>query len=236
MSVRVDTLPDVARPGVGLVLSSTWKVGTPERQRASVEAITEAWRSRPWPDDALLSYSVYTSEDGETLMHYSQWRDQAAYARFVASHRAERNAEIDAAVPGIERVGLQAYELYRSTSLDDATVRPGCVVAVRVEFEGPDARRQREWIDTVLDALASDPTPQPGGISGHFHASLDGTRVLNYAEWESARHHIDALAAPGNGVASATEAWHRVQHYPGLSSSTVTRYTPAVSLSAGDER
>ncbi|MFD7896094.1 antibiotic biosynthesis monooxygenase [Streptomyces sp. NPDC059743] len=234
MSVRSATLPEITRPGVGVVMVSRWRLGTPERLRAAVEAIDRAWRSREWPDAGLLSYSVLTGNDGGTLLHYSQWRDQEAYEEFVRTHRDERNAEIDAAVPGIERVGLRAYELYRSSERAAGERRvPGCVVIVDVEFDGPDRERQKAWADAVFEALGSEPAPASGGISAHFHISVDGTHVLNYAEWESEQAHIDALAAPGDGVGSDTEAWRRVRNYAGLMGSTVRRYTPVLSLTAG---
>ena len=99
-----------------------------------------------------------------------------------------------------------------------------------MEFDGPDRRRQRDWIDAVLLALEAD-EPHPGGLGAHFHTSIDGTRVLNYAEWKSEQAHVEALAAPGEGVGQATDAWHRVQHFPGLARSTVRRYLPAISFS-----
>ncbi|MEV3991669.1 antibiotic biosynthesis monooxygenase [Streptomyces sp. NPDC049837] len=231
---RPHARPDLHRPGVGVVKVSTWRVGTPERQRAAVDAIEATWRKRDWPDVGLLSYSVHIGEDGDTLLHYSQWTDEEAYQEFSRTHRDGRNAEIDAAVPGIERVGLYSYERYRSGALNpDDTRVPGCVVIVDVEFDGPDADRQRDWVDGVFEALETDPNPHPGGISGHFHVSLDGTRVLNYAEWESAEAHKEALAAPGDGVGSATPQWTRVRAYPGVVRNGVKRYTPALSLSAG---
>ena len=58
-----------------------------------------------------------------------------------------------------------------------------------------------------------------------------GTRVLNYAEWDSAQAHADALAAPGSGIGSATELWHRVQNWPGLTQGgTVSRYEHVLGL------
>ncbi|MGW1019894.1 antibiotic biosynthesis monooxygenase [Streptomyces niveus] len=234
MSVRVATVPEITRPGVGVVKVSTWRVGTPQRQRATVDAIGKAWRSRDWPDGGLLSYSVMVGEDGQTLLHYSQWRDEAAYEDFFRTGRDARNAEIDAAVPGIERVGLNSYELYRSGEPAEGDTRvPGCVVIVDVEFDGPDPARQREWTDAVFAALDSDPYEQTAAIAAYFHTSVDGTRVLNFAEWENAAGHIAALAAPGEGIGSSTEQWERVQSFPGLVGSTVNRYTPALSLSAG---
>ncbi len=70
-------------------------------------------------------------------------------------------------------------------------------------------------------------------MSGHFHLSLDGTHVLDYAEWETARAHEEAMASPGDGIGAATPQWRRVQHYPGLVRSTVRRYTPALAMSPG---
>ncbi|CAL9420836.1 antibiotic biosynthesis monooxygenase [Streptomyces griseomycini] len=230
MTRRTTRHPDLTDPRIGASLFSTWRVGTPERQQEAVEAIGRTWERRAWPASGLLGYHVYTGEDGETLLHYSQWASEQAFEAFAKTHRQERVDEIDTVVPGIERVALHRYRHYRSGAREDAGAVPGCVVIVDVEFDGPDAARQRAWVDAVLEALESDPRPHPGGISAHFHLGTDGTRVLNYAEWESARAHADALAAPGSGVGSATAAWERVQRWPGLRSSTVRRYEHALGL------
>ncbi|MDG9715148.1 antibiotic biosynthesis monooxygenase [Streptomyces sp. DH24] len=231
MTRRTDTHPDLADPRIGAPFFSTWRLGTPERQHQAVEAVAATWERRPWPAADLLGYHLYTGHDGSTLMHYSQWRSEQAYEAFVKTHRQERNDEIDTAVPGIERLRLGRFRHYRSAGAPDWGGRvPGCVVIVDVEFEGPDPERQRAWVDAVLEALDSDPRQHPGGIAAHFHLSTDGTRVLNYAEWESARAHIDALAAPGDGIGGPTEQWRRVRNWPGLKSSTVTRYDHAAGL------
>lgn len=231
MTSRTDAHPVLDRPDVGASFFSTWRVGTPPRQRQTVEAIADTWARRPWPADGLLGYFVYAGEDGSGLLHYSQWTDEQAYEAFVKTRRQERNDAIDTAVPGIERVGLGRYRHYRSLAEGDRAARvPGCVVIVDIEFEGPDPARQRAWVDAVEEALTAEPTPHPGGISAHFHVSTDGTRVLNYAEWETAQDHIDALAAPGDGIGSPTELWRRVQTWPGLKSGTVNRYEYALGL------
>ncbi|MGV9914347.1 antibiotic biosynthesis monooxygenase [Streptomyces tendae] len=232
MTRRTDAHPDLARPDALAPFFSTWRVGTPERQRQTVDAIARTWESRPWPAEDLRGYHVYTGHDGSTLLHHSQWASEQAYEAFVKTHRQERVDEIDTAVPGIERLGLGRYRRYRSARREDpaAAVVPGCIVIVEVEFEGPDPDRQRAWVDAVFEALESEPNSRPGGLSAHFHLSTDGTRVLNYAEWESARAHVDALAAPGDGVGSSTSQWERVQTWPGLKSSTVSRYDHVLGL------
>lgn len=231
MTRRTDTHPDPADPRVGAPFFSTWRLGTPERQRLAVDAVAATWQRRPWPAPGLLGYHVYTGHDGSTLLHYSQWRSEPEYESFVKTHRQERNDEIDTAVPGVERLGLGRFAHHRSAAAPDRGGRvPGCVVVVDVEFEGPDPARQRAWADAVIEALDGEPSPHPGGIAAHFHVSTDGTRVLNYAEWETAGAHVAALAAPGDGVGAATERWRRVQDWPGLRSSTVARYEHALGL------
>ncbi|GGR47634.1 antibiotic biosynthesis monooxygenase [Streptomyces roseolus] len=231
---RPDARPDLDRPGVGAVLVSTWRVGTPERQRAVVEAIRKAWESRAWPDLGLLSYSVLAGTDGETLLHYSQWTEQRAYDDFVRTHRDDRNAEIDAAVPGSERVELRRYGAVHRSTPRRATGTgelPGVVVIVEADFEPSGAGVREEWVDRVFDALDEDAVTRPvsGGISGRFHLSADGCRVLDYAEWESERAHEKWLADD----APLSEAWARVHHHPALVGGRVRRYAPALSLSAG---
>ncbi|WP_236241112.1 antibiotic biosynthesis monooxygenase [Streptomyces sp. CC228A] len=232
--VQPHARPDLTRPDAGLVIATTWRVGTPERQQAAVDAIARTWERRPWPVAGLLSYSVLVGEDGDRLLHYSQWGGEDDYHEMVRTQRGPRNAEIDAAVPGIDRASFRMYERYRSSAAVPGDRRvPGCVAAVEVEFDGPDPARQRAWVDAVFEALSADPAPHPGGVSGHFHLSLDGTHVLDYAEWETARAHEEAMASPGDGIGAATPQWRRVQHYPGLVRSTVRRYTPALAMSPG---
>ncbi|WLW55964.1 antibiotic biosynthesis monooxygenase [Streptomyces sp. YU58] len=230
MTRRTETHPDLTRSDAEARFFSTWRVGTPLRQRQTVEAIARAWERRPWPSDGLLGYHVYTGQDASSLLHHSQWRDEQAYEAFAKVHRQERVDEIDTAVPGIERLWLGRYRHYRSVAREADTRVPGCVVTVDIEFESPDPDRQRAWVDAVIEALDSEPNLHPGGMSAHFHLSTDGTRVLNYAEWESAQAHIEALAAPGAGIGSATEMWERVQTWPGLKHSTVSRYDHALGL------
>ncbi|WP_320779771.1 antibiotic biosynthesis monooxygenase [Streptomyces sp. CRN 30] len=220
MTRRTDTRPDLARPDVAAPFFSTWRVGGPERQRAAVGAIARAWERRPWPANALRSYHVYTGLDGETLLHHSQWADEAAYEAFAKTHRQERVDEIDTAVPGIERLGLGRYRRYRGGLRDDGTRRyrdtprddgtapaAGRVVIVDVEFEAPDPARQRAWADAALDAPGAGP-------GAHFHLSTDGTRVLVHAEDTGA------------------EVWRRLRSrpWPGLRSGTVRRYDHALGL------
>ncbi|WP_433548220.1 antibiotic biosynthesis monooxygenase [Streptomyces sp. CA-294286] len=232
--------PDLTRPGVGVVKVSTWDVGSSRAQRAAVAAIERAWLSRDWPDTGLLSYSVYVGEDGRTLMHYSQWRNEEAYGAFVTEERDGRNAEIDAAVPGVQRLRLDSYDLYRSSLTEGDDRLPGSVALVEVDFEGPDRTRAREWVDAVFAVLEGPSTEADaprtvadGSLAAHFHVSRDGARALNLAEWVDAASHEAMMNAPKGPAGEVPAEWRRVHEFPGLAASRVRRYTPALTLGAG---
>ncbi|MCL7423936.1 antibiotic biosynthesis monooxygenase [Streptomyces sp. YS415] len=224
MTRRTDAHPDPTRPGIGAPFFSTWRVGTPERQAQTVEAVARTWETRAWGSDRLLGYHLYAGHDGTTLLHYSQWRDEQGYEAFFKTLRQERNDEIDTAVPGIERVRLDRYRLHRShaRAVGDTRV-PGLIVTVRVDFEPDAADKRADWVDLVLSALAG-PDADRGLISAHFHLSTDGTHVLNYAEWESDEAYDAALAGPGS------PQWERVRTHPGLRGTTGSRYRHALGL------
>ncbi|CAL9408039.1 antibiotic biosynthesis monooxygenase [Streptomyces sp. enrichment culture] len=231
MTRRTDELPDLTRAEAGAPFFSTWRVGGPEEQRRTVEAIGATWERRPWPADGLLGYHVYTGHDGTTLLHHSPWTSEAGYEAFVKTHRQERVDEIDTAVPGIRRLGLGRYRRHRSRERAAGDERvPGLIVVVRIGFAPHAAERRPDWIDTVVKALQDDPAGHRGLISAHFHLSTDGTHVLNYAEWESDRAYDEALAAPGEGVGSPTDQWERVRTYSGVTGFTADRFTHALGL------
>ena len=222
-------MPDITDTDCHIVLVSEWTVGTPERQRATADALVAVGERAPGPP-GLLSNNFFASTDGETVLNYAQWTSREAYDEFVLIHRQLRVAQIDRAVPGIKRHGPVYYHLYRSLVREDPPT-PGCVVIVSNEFEGPDAQRQRRWVDTVFEALEAEAELHPGGISGHFHTSMDGTRVLNYAEWTDEQAHCEALEMSGQGTIGRGPKWLDVKNFPGVLSNGFKRYHLLRSLS-----
>ena len=193
-----NTLPAIDRPDVRIAVVRQFPVDGSAQQRNVADATLAAWDAAPWPD-ALISRTCYLSTDEQRVLTYEQWSDDQ---------------------PDLEDPAAIAYRLYRSGARDDAPV-PRCIVIVEVQTDGHDTARQ--WIDTVFDALAAEPTPHPGGISGHFHVSLDGTRVLNYAEWVDEASHVEAVS--GTGSVGRGPAWRRVHTMPGVTSLGFRRFT-----------
>ncbi|MGW1289890.1 antibiotic biosynthesis monooxygenase family protein [Streptomyces sp. NPDC001118] len=73
------------------------------------------------------------------------------------------------------------------------TTRPVATL-INVFTISPD--RQAELIDLLAGATEETMKHQPGFICANFHASLDGERVINYAQWESEEYYRAMLANP----------------------------------------
>jgi quinol monooxygenase YgiN len=77
-------------------------------------------------------------------------------------HRLRRS------LPGIKHLEIQDHGLF----------------IVLVEWK-VDPQHQQELIDSIGDLVEKYIKSDPGFISASFHASEDGRRVINYAQWRS---------------------------------------------------
>jgi quinol monooxygenase YgiN len=68
---------------------------------------------------------------------------------------------------------------------------------INVFTVNPDS--QPQLIDLLHDAATQVIRHRPGFISANIHASLDGTRVVNYAQWRSREDLENMLADPTAG-------------------------------------
>lgn len=183
--------PDVWRPDSGIAMVSTLYVGTPAEQRAEARRVTAVYCENSLPT-GFVSFSAFGSTDGETLLTYAQWVNDEAHRRFeqtLDSSKREIRTEPMRFVP------------YRSSVLEQHA-KPGILVAPTFDVDGPN--RQRRPIDALMDGPLSKTIP--GLFASHFHISLDGSRVLNWAEWadEAAHEEFMQTALPAECLEAIT--------------------------------
>jgi hypothetical protein len=219
--ISKNTYPSIINPEAGMVLVTEWKVGDKKDQRKVADASLDNIGNGFWPD-GLLTYYTYLGTDGETILHYSHWRHERDHIRFMEQGLPKRLDDLLKEVQIKDRNMLGKFRIYR-TMPGDSTVTPGCIVIIREEFESPELTS--DWIDTVIDALASENQLPEGGLSAYFHISLDGKSMLNYAEWASEQAHQNAMDRSDRGTIGLSPLWDRVLDFPGrLHNSSVKRY------------
>ncbi|WP_151484096.1 antibiotic biosynthesis monooxygenase [Streptomyces albicerus] len=188
MNRRIETPPEITRANVHTVVITVRHLGDEENQRKAAETAVVGRSEGPWPE-GLLSWSLFTSTDGQALMAYEQWTGDAALDAALAAP-----APYGPGIPGTEPSEPVRYRLHRSrVSEGGPHGAVGCVVTPVFDVDGPE--RQRHFVDELF-AMTEDVAPVPGSIAAHFHLSADGTRVFNYAEWSDEQSHLDAFTAP----------------------------------------
>jgi quinol monooxygenase YgiN len=69
--------------------------------------------------------------------------------------------------------------------MSDTTISPGATVITLITTFTCAEQRQNELVAALDVATTEILVHQPGFISTNMHASLDKTRVVNYAQWAS---------------------------------------------------
>ncbi|MCD9143650.1 antibiotic biosynthesis monooxygenase [Streptomyces albireticuli] len=179
-AVRLSTAPEINRPDVHTVYMSHWFVDGAAQGRAVLDEIVDAWERSPW-FEGVLSLSCYLSTEHDTVLTYAQCANDDVYRPFLRSLPA-----------GPARTEPIAYRPHRSVVRDPAAGTPGTVALASFDVDG--AECQRRIVGTVVNHLESAPAEdQEGLIAAHFHLSVDGTRVMNFAEWTSDEAHAAFL-------------------------------------------
>jgi heme-degrading monooxygenase HmoA len=81
-----------------------------------------------------------------------------------------------------------------NTTTITVTGDSGQVTLVNVFTVAPE--RQDDLVAALDKATGAVFVTVPGFLSANLHASLDGTRVINYAQWSSEQAYLDALRRP----------------------------------------
>jgi len=84
------------------------------------------------------------------------------------------------------------------------------VTLVNVFTVGPE--KQQRLLDLLVEATETVMNKQPGFVSANLHRSLDGTKVVNYAQWRS-REAFEAMLQNPEAVPHLREAGEIAQKF-----------------------
>ena len=108
-----------------------------------------------------------------------------------------------------------------------AVIKVGASIATLINVFTVTPERQQELVELLVRATDETMRHLPGFISANIHKSSDGTRVVNYAQWQS-REHFQAML--GNPVAKL-----HMETAPRLAISVEPRLYEVVSVHEGAE-
>ncbi|WP_110986370.1 antibiotic biosynthesis monooxygenase family protein [Acaryochloris thomasi] len=166
----------------------------PSQQQELVDAIA-TFLPTVKQQPGFISANIHKSTDGVKVANYAQWRSQADYEAFINNAEAQAKGE---AVRAFGPPDMHVYEVVASeTKIGIPEIKAGGYLAHFAEF-----RMQPENQPRMVELAKEHVVPamgQPGLLSANFHRSLDGTRVINYGQWENAEAIEELQKQPGFG-------------------------------------
>lgn len=96
----------------------------------------------------------------------------------------------------------------------ETVIRPGDRPVILINVFDVDRAAQHELVKLLEDATEKVMRHRPGFISANLHRSLDGTRVVNYAQWRSREDFEATMADPDaqKHMKRASELAHVTPH------------------------
>ncbi|MDX3642274.1 hypothetical protein [Streptomyces sp. MB09-02B] len=174
--------PDITRPDSRTTYLGHWFVDGPEQGPAVLDELVDAWQASPWPE-GILTFSCYLSAESDTVMTYAQCTNDTVYRPFA------RGLNLP---PGPATADPIEYRLHRSVVARPAAGPPKTVAVASFDVDG--SERQRRIVAAIVGNLENAPPDEQAGlIASNFHLSVDGTRVINFAEWTDDEAHIAFL-------------------------------------------
>ncbi len=157
----------------------------------TIKKFLETVKTQP----GFISANLHKSIDGVKVVNYAQWSSMDAYQSFVNNQEVQSQAgKLREFTPPDSHV----YEIVTSESkVGTPEIKEGEYIVHFAEF-GMQPANQPKMIELAKSHVKSA-MEQPGLISATFHRSLDGTRVINYGQWESKEAIEELTKQPGFG-------------------------------------
>jgi pimeloyl-ACP methyl ester carboxylesterase/heme-degrading monooxygenase HmoA len=184
----------------GTIFIQLWRMRSADEQQAWLDIMHQnihLLQVQP----GFRSMSLHPSLDGRNMIVYAQWDSAEELKTAVdrpeiqaARIELDKHGEPDGTVYGVDSVSL-------SGESSDAVMRiePG---SKQVTFVNVWTVKDRDRHQKLLSAMkddAAEVTSKPGSRGMAFHASIDGKRLVVYAQW-------DSLEAFNQGIADDAKA------------------------------
>ena len=141
----------------------------------------------------FVSANLHKSLDGVKVANYVQWSSMAEFEAFRNNTEVQKKAE---KLFTFDQPDYHVYEIVTSESkVGTPQIKEDEYIVHFAEFSMKPAN-QPKMIELAKEHI-KPAMKQPGLISATFHRSLDGTRVINYGQWENESAIAELTKKPG---------------------------------------
>ena len=166
----------------------------PEQQQELIDTIKE-FLETVQTQPGFIAANLHQSTDGLKVANYAQWSSMETFTAFRNNEAVQAKA---AKLFEFDTPDSHVYEIVTSESkVGTPKINKGEYITHFAEF-----RMQPENQPQMVELAKEHIKPamaQPGLISATFHRSLDGTRVINYGQWQDEKAIAELVKQPGFG-------------------------------------
>lgn len=164
----------------------------PEQQQELIDTIKEfleTVKTQP----GFVSANLHKSTDGKKVANYAQWSSMENFTAFRNDGEVQAKAD---KLFEFDTPDSHVYEIVASESkVGTPEIKEGEYVVHFAEFS-MQPENQPKMVELAKEHV-KPAMEQPGLISATFHRSLDGTRVINYGQWENEEAIAELVKQPG---------------------------------------
>lgn len=174
-----------------------------KNQAALINAQIENSQKMMEKKAGFISVNLHKSYDGLSVVNYSQWSTHNSYKE-ATDVRNSGDLQIGKKIFEIVDQDNNIYELVFSAGSIPATISKNAALITVINKFSVEPNNQKILLK-YLDHLRMVVEKLSGFISANVHKSIDGTRVVSYAQWKSkenyqavytnleAKHHLDEI-------------------------------------------
>ncbi|MEL6500938.1 MAG: antibiotic biosynthesis monooxygenase family protein [Cyanobacteria bacterium J06623_1] len=141
----------------------------------------------------FVAANLHRSIDGVKVVNYAQWANMQAFQAFRGNSEVQAKA---AKLFEFDTPDSHIYEIVASESkVGTPQITAGEYITHFAEFSMSESDQPR-MIELAKEHL-KPAMEQSGLVSATFHRSLDGTRVINYGQWENQEAIAELTKKPG---------------------------------------
>ena len=172
------------------IFFNIWRTNSPKNQQALLDemrAEAPALAAQP----GFLGLSIWAANDGKRVIVEGRWASEEHFHAAVTANPEAQSARTRLESYGQPEPGLFA-ESFRIGSRSVADGREDSIVFIQTWDVGT-ADRQQAWLGAMRQRVGAL-TGKPGFEQLRTHASLDGRRIVVYAQWGDPAS-VDAAAS-----------------------------------------